>query len=168
MGDSDKTGLIDSFERQIARLERRIKVMKKLSERYSWIRLSILAAGTFSFFLTQNIASNWVAWAVLLSSFFGFVLIAHRHQQLKARVLRHIIWKDIKLRQIARMRLDWKNIPQSPSSQKDQEHPFELDLNMAGKHSLHQLIDASSTVESSNLLRSWLLTPELNPDALQT
>lgn len=168
MGDSGKLSLIDSFERQILRIERRIKVLKAQSERYSWIRLIILSAGAIFFFLAQNFSSNLAAWAVLATCFLGFTAIARFHQLIKTRTLRHTIWKEIKQRQIARMRLDWKNIPQSPQNSSSHAHPFELDLNMAGSQSIHQLIDTTSTIESSNLLRSWLLSPELNTTRLHS
>ncbi|NTW49021.1 MAG: hypothetical protein HGB19_04665 [Chlorobiales bacterium] len=168
MQSSVKADLVTSLERQIERLERRIKVMRAANERYSWIRLTILAVGVLFFFLTQQLTIELVSWGVLISFFLGFAAAAYFHRQLKTRLLRHTIWQNIKRSHIARMHLDWDNIPQSPATPSDREHAFELDLNMAGKRSVHQLIDTSSTLESSNRLRTWLLSPELDPDALRS
>jgi hypothetical protein len=95
MQSSVKADLVTSLERQIERLERRIKVMRAANERYSWIRLTILAVGVLFFFLTQHLTIELVSWGVLISFFLGFAAAAYFHRQLKTRLRRHTIWQNI-------------------------------------------------------------------------
>jgi DNA mismatch repair ATPase MutS len=63
----------------------------------------------------------------------------------------------MKISQLARMNLDWKNIPESNLHLSFSDLTFEDDLDMTGKRSLHQLIDISISNEGSQRLASWLL-----------
>ena len=69
----------------------------------------------------------------------------------------------IKLTQVARIRLNWESIPSPRFNDASQEHPFEIDLDITGRHSLHQLLDMTSSAEGSQRLREWLLAT--TPDA---
>src|SRR2546430_1799062 len=71
---------------------------------------------------------------------------------------------DIKQIQIARIRLDWDQIPHGDQSPPVSGHPFETDLDITGERSLHRLVDSAITKEGSHRLKSWLLTNE--PDVL--
>jgi ABC-type multidrug transport system fused ATPase/permease subunit len=62
----------------------------------------------------------------------------------------------IKQTHIARMRLDWENIPPVEDECKI-DHPFENDLQISGPRSLHQLINTCYSDEGRSRLHSWLL-----------
>ena len=70
-------------------------------------------------------------------------------------------WLEIKKDSLARINLDWENIPEHKIfSSKETEH-LELDLDLTGKYSLHRLIDSSKSREGSLLLRKLLIeTPQ--------
>jgi hypothetical protein len=61
------------------------------------------------------------------------------------------------------MTLDWPRIPLPPAVPPDPEHPFAADLNLIGERSLHQLLDTTMSREGSARLRTWLLSPNLEP-----
>jgi hypothetical protein len=83
-----------------------------------------------------------------------YIGAARRHRQIKESTNRHRIWLGIKRTHIARMDLDWEHIPAALPV----EHPIalEIDLDLVGDHSLHRLIDTSSSIEGAGRLRAWL------------
>jgi hypothetical protein len=67
-------------------------------------------------------------------------------------------------RQVARMKLDWKQIPPTVVSTSDPEHPFETDLDMTGERSILQLINTAVSQGGSQRLASWLLERNVDPN----
>ncbi len=55
------------------------------------------------------------------------------------------------------MDLDWKKIPGSILQLPLSDLPFEKDLDITGRRSIHQLIDISISREGSQRLANWLL-----------
>src|SRR4030095_11952711 len=64
----------------------------------------------------------------------------------------------------ARINLDWDHLPATDHSPAEQNHPFELDIDVTGERSLHRLLDTAVTREGSFRLKSWLLNKA--PDLL--
>lgn len=62
----------------------------------------------------------------------------------------------VKKTHIARMTLDWENIP-SVEDEREKDHPFENDLQISGPYSLHQLINTCYSDQGRARLRQWLL-----------
>ncbi len=75
----------------------------------------------------------------------------------RCRLLAHI-----KKTQIARIHLNWDAIPSAYAGDAVPEHPFELDLDITGSRSLHQLLNTAVSREGSQRLRDWLLTTTPN------
>jgi hypothetical protein len=73
----------------------------------------------------------------------------------------------IKHVQIARINLDWDQIPRSHQATVDTQHPFESDLDITGDRSLHRLLDTAVTKEGSNRLKSWLLNTSPSPEDIK-
>ncbi|GAC1566265.1 MAG: MutS family DNA mismatch repair protein [Ktedonobacteraceae bacterium] len=93
-----------------------------------------------------------------------FGIAIYFHQRLNRSISRFSALLRIKLTLVARIRLDWEHIlPARFTEEAKQEHPFEIDLDITGRHSLHQLLDTAISSEGSQLLRDWLLatTPDL-------
>lgn len=156
------------LERQIGRLERRLKGLRESSERYSKIRIAIIITGiVLSLGSIELAGDNAKGLAVVPGSvaLMVFTVTACLHRRVKRSIIRHEIWREIKIAQLARIRLDWSGIPLAPSTPRNTEHPFEIDLDITGEHSLHQLMDTAISQEGSGRLRSWLLTVE--PDRQQ-
>src|SRR5258705_11269768 len=77
---------------------------------------------------------------------------------------------NIKLIQVARIRLDWDQMPR-PDQTLDEsyagtDHPFEADLDITGLRSLHRLLDSAVTREGSHRLKSWLLNGTPDPQLI--
>jgi hypothetical protein len=81
---------------------------------------------------------------------------------------RHQLWLNIKSTQLARMNLDWEHIPEPPLKLPAQDHPFEVDLDITGKRSLHHLVDMAISREGSQRLRDWFLQICPDPHCIET
>ena len=140
-----------------------------MSERYSRIRIAIFLTGlvcSLAAVELMTIHPYRLAGAIGSVALIGFVSFAFLHGRVKKSIGRHEIWREIKMEQLARMRLDWKDIPSSGSRAQSTEHPFEIDLDITGERSLHRLMDTAGSLEGSARLREWLLAVEPNAEQI--
>ena len=78
------------------------------------------------------------------------------HQQLKFRLQRLGLWLTIKHDLLARLNLDWPNI-KSPAHDPPPHHPYALDLDLTGSHSLLALLDTTFSSNGHTRLQQWIL-----------
>jgi ABC-type multidrug transport system fused ATPase/permease subunit len=153
---------LQALENQIARLHRRLAYLNRRSNAYSWIRLAIFLSGLAISILVFLLFKGW--WFLIsgVSCIALYSSAAHFHRQIERSITRHTIWSQIKSTQIARIRLDWDRLPPVPSGA-PAGHPFALDLDITGEHSLHRLINTAVSHGGRQRLRDWLLqtTPEI-------
>ena len=127
------------------------------------MRVGIFFSGVLLSVLAYIFVGWWLLILCTIVTLVVFSVAVYFHQGLNRSITRHTILMRIKLSQVARMRLDWERIPPARIHDASQEHPFEIDLDITGRHSLHQLLDTASSVDGSQRLREWLL--ETIPDA---
>lgn len=151
------------LEREIRRLETRIKMLEPRSNRYSWIRVLIFFIGLGLSFVIWIAVGWWLALPLAVITMTAFGIIAYYHGRLERSVAMYTLWRHIKAVQIARMKLDWQHIPDAYAGPLREGHPFEYDLDITGKCSVHQLLNTAISREGSLLLCDWLLnlTPDL-------
>jgi len=147
---------LKTIKNQVRRLQKRIQDLQKISKQFSWYRLII-----FLLILFIGIPVFWVnhgaSYIFIGTVFLIFNIVAYFHRKIETSLKKHHIYLDIKKSHIARIELDWKNIPLSAHSHCDEQHPFEVDLDISGEKSLHQLIDISVSGSGSQRLKDWLL-----------
>lgn len=156
---------LKALSRQITRLQNRIQFLQRLNNRFSWYRLGIFFGGLGVAFLVYwfNVhLSWWVTGGMLVI----FNLVAWRHRRIERSLKKHQIWHEMKVSQRARILLDWSQIPAAPEFASTVNHPFEIDLNMTGPHSLQHLLDISITRSGSHRLRDWLLETQPQLDTI--
>ncbi len=150
---NDLSGLITKL------LERKEK-LKKLSWSYSKYRLSLLLAEVLIFFILFFMLSDTSALISVGVFLIAFAVLAHLHNRLDNGIKKLELWTKIKSTNLARMNLDWKNIPRilygHEENFDDRPGPVETDLNLAGDESLHQLINTGTSRQGRSLLRGWL------------
>ncbi|MFO7446830.1 MAG: hypothetical protein R6W90_10715 [Ignavibacteriaceae bacterium] len=153
---------IYELEQQVNRFTAYNERLKKLSKTFSWIRLGIFLSGvTFFlilFFFTSNIPAYFSA--VVFITAFGIAVM--KHNKIDFAIRKCLIWIKLKQSNIARIKIDWENIPYPVSILPDSSHPFESDLNICGRKSLLHLINVSVSEEGTLKLRE-LLTQQM-PD----
>lgn len=157
--DVVKQNRLRVLQNQIDRLQRRVEVLRRLSYRYSWLRLGaffggVLLAGT----VYEQAGVLWGAAALLLVLLL-FGLVVRQHRRIDRHIAQYTLWQQIKRAHIARATLDWQNIPPAIFTQPDFDHPFEPDLDLVGPVALHRLLDTCAAQGGSRLLRDWLAAP---------
>ncbi len=160
---NEKQARLKAIERQIQRLQRRVRVLDGQSNRLGWTRVGIFFIGALLSVLAYLLVGWWLLIICAAVTLVVFSIAVYFHQRLDRSIKRHSILMRIKLTQVARIRLDWERIPPPRFHDASQEHPFEIDLDITGRHSLHQLLDTASSAEGSSRLREWLLAT--TPDA---
>ncbi len=144
----------------IIKLNSKKDVLQKLSTKYSNYRLLVLVIEVISFFVLFFLWSDISALVSIATFLAVFAVIAHFHNKLDNGIKKFELWIKIKTVNLARLTLDWKNIPGIDyAAGDDLPHKLEsneIDLNLAGDESLHQLINTSSSLQAKSLLREWL------------
>ncbi len=164
---NEKQARLEAIERQIQRLQRRLRTLEGRSNRLGWIRVGIFFGGALLSVLAYFLVSWWLLLAGVAVTLVVFSIAVYFHQQLTRSISRHTVLQRIKMTQVARIQLDWERLPPSRFNQPEQEHPFEIDLDITGRHSLHQLLDTSVSSEGSQRLRDWLLSTAPNAQVVQ-
>ncbi len=155
------------LERIIARLDQKITHLETWHRQLSWTRLGIVICGLFVAILANFTLGNLAAWVVVGLIIISFVIAAKKHNRIEGSLQNHHIVHNIKKTHLARLQLDWPNIPPLPKSESDPTHPFENDINLSGDQSLLQLIDTTQSQQAGTRLKEWLLDPNLNIKHIQ-
>lgn len=163
----DSKSRLQRLENMIARLERRAKQLEAISKKY-WTarRVIFLCGGLVSLFLCRY-AGGIIGWTVAAVFLVGFFVVATYHRKVRESVSRNSLMVGIKQTQVARILLDWDQMPRDDDSSTEANHPFETDLDITGERSVHRLLDSAVTTEGSRRLRSWLLTTTPDPATIR-
>ncbi len=155
------------LERQIARVQRRRALLDRRSNRYSWVRVAIFFGGLLISAAAGFLAAWWIGVILVCVTLLAFAIVAHFHGKIERSLNRHTLWLHIKATHVARMRLDWQRIPAAPAFEPQGNHPFEIDLDITGPRSLHQLLNTAVSREGSQRLHAWLLATKPDLAALR-
>src|SRR5690606_17325086 len=112
------------------------------SQSFSRWRLGVFLTGAAITVVLYQMAWFHAGNAILLMFLIGFFTISWFHQRLKSRLRRLRLWIALKKHNLARLQLDWPNIP-ATGHQAPDHHPFALDLDLTGPHSLLALVDTT-------------------------
>jgi hypothetical protein len=137
--------------------------LQAFSQRYSWIRLGLLVlGGALVWFAAVQFGSAW-AWRAAFLFLLIFSLVAIAHRRLEAWIERLRIWQGLKTSYLARQKLAWEGIPGPAPASGLSDASLEVDLDLTGRHSLHQLLDIAISREGSQLLAGWLAQSDPDP-----
>lgn len=150
---------LHAIERQLQRLQRRIDQLDRRSNRYGWIRVGIFFAALLLGVCVGLLVVWWLGIVCFLLVMLIFSVVASYQQRVERSLTRHKVWLHLKTTEIARVQRDWHSIPDAYTPEQHSEHPFEADLDITGKHSLHRLLNTAISAEGTQRLREWLLTP---------
>ena len=147
------SGIIEKLNSKKARLQ-------NLSRSYSNYRLVIFLAAVVLFFVLFFAVSNLSALISAGVFLVVFSIVAHLHNKLDRGIEKLDLWIKIKTINVAKLNLDWRNIPYVSHTEEDKPSqkntPAEADLNLTGDKSLLQLINTGTSKQSKILLRGWL------------
>lgn len=157
MNASSKETRLRVLTRHIERLEREIQNLQEIDQRYFWVRLAVLVAGAPGTFLAYQTRQSYILLLVVLFFVAIFSVVVYLNRRVKYSLLRFGLSRDYFTGQVARIELDWKNIPPAPFSPPDAQHPFSTDLDLTGAQSLHHLLNTAVSNGGSKKLQQWLL-----------
>ncbi len=149
---------LHAIERQLQRLQRHIDQLDRRSNRYGWIRVGIFFAAVLLGVCVSFLVVWWLGIVCFLLVMLVFSIVASYQQRVERSLTRHKVWQHLKTTDIARIQRDWHDIPDAYTPEQRAEHPFETDLDITGKHSLHRLLNTAVSAEGTQRLREWLLT----------
>ncbi|MCL4263023.1 MAG: hypothetical protein KJ069_07395 [Anaerolineae bacterium] len=151
-----------ALENQVRRLAAVHKTKQERASQIIHFRLAafVLAAVVSGITFFEWGAMVWLP--VTAVAFIPFIALVIWHRQVDTAVTRLSLYHAIKQTHLARLSLDWENLPPPLPAPERLEHPFAIDLDLVGARSLHHLLDTAVTHEGSARLRDWLL--ETNPD----
>jgi len=120
----------------------------------------------FAAWLVSQTGDARLVWASIAVSVIAFVIVAFYHRRLDQWSEKHKIWKKIKSTQLARMKMDWDNIPLPALDSQPTRPALNADLDLTGSASLHHLMDTSVSAEGSKRLANWLAKSNLEPKTI--
>lgn len=128
-------------------------------------QLGVVLGGTLLALIAFRI-SPWPGWLIVLLTLGAWFLAWHAQRAMKASLQRYTLWLRIKNSHLARMQLDWEQIP-PVERQEETDHPFEKDLDISGPFSLHQLLNMAYSEGGRQRLRHWLLSTIPDPETMR-
>ena len=155
---------LKQIEYQIKRFKKRLNQLEQVSRRIGTIKAVILISGIILFFVSYFFLTPQFVIAVIILFPVTFGILTMFHNNIDKGIRKQKIWIDIKSTNLARIKIDWENLPSLRINKRNNSHPFESDLNITGEYSIHRLMDASVTSEGSMKLLEWLTctNPSLN------
>jgi len=137
-----------------------------VSQRFSRWRLSIFLMGAVTCVALYQHAWFHSGNIVLLIFLTVFFTTTWFHQRLKSRLHRLDLWMGIKKDLLARLQLDWPNM-HVQTHHPPPHHPYALDLDLTGPHSLLALLDTTFSSNGHTQLQSWVFQAnDPEPDGL--
>ncbi len=162
MSISKKQQLKERLTQQTDRICEIISKLDKASTQLSYIRLGYFLASVLALYLITKSGSDAFFFTSLFALSGGFIYLVARHKKVTHHhdQLSYLI--KLKKQHIARLELDWDQLPEREYSSDHSVHPFAGDFNIVGQFSLHHLTDTAVFEGGSNRLIDWLL--EEHPD----
>ncbi len=96
----------------------------------------------------------------------GFSAAVAWHEYIRSQMLRNLLFRQVNEQAIARLRRDWKGLPDTRVEVPPQHRAVAADLDLLGHASLFHLVCAAGTPLGIRVLRDWFLEPAA-PDEVQ-
>ena len=160
----DRTERRRALAHQIERLDRLIVPWKATSNRASWIRAGVVIVGFPAALAIGLRYAPSAGWGCLAVSVFLFVLAVIYHRRLERWIDTLTIWRDLRADQLARLTLNWEELPHFTAPELSVKSSLAFDLDLTGPRSLHHLLDTTLSREGSRLLADWLTQTHPDPD----
>ena len=155
------------FEQHCVRIDRNIEQLKELSTKFTWARSVVFFLGLGYALFSTGFINDYIYFFGIISFIVGFIVLVDRHQKVHQTIDKFGHLRKAKQTHIARLELNWAEIPERYSTVDIKEHAFANDLDILGEYSLHQLVDTAIYEGSSDRLVSWLLTESPNREEIK-
>jgi hypothetical protein len=153
-----KDNRVRAMEGKARRLERRLIGLQRVTDRFSLVRLLVFLSGAAVSGIGLLLSGFPLFVLLFVLTAIGFVVAVVFHRRVENSLARHRAWLAWTRTQVARMRLDWDQLPPARTPGNRHRQPLELDFDLIGERSLHRLLDTAVSAEGSERLRHWLHT----------
>jgi len=167
MKDQMKDDQTISLTRLIRLLNMKIQQAEAANRQLIRLRILVFSFGLLfipAALFQTSLRTLW--YALILTCLVLFVFLVIRHERLRGEIRRLWQWRKIKETHLARIRLDWDQLPMKNYAVPPQ-HPYARDLDIIGEHSLLQLLDTTTSTRGTRFLMDWLLYPKESPGDLK-
>ncbi|SMO80796.1 MutS family DNA mismatch repair protein [Gracilimonas mengyeensis] len=155
------------YERHCRRIDHHVEKFRECSTKFSWARGVVFFVILAFVFFTADLLNDYVWTAGLIAGIAGFIYLVSRHYKVHQAIEKLGHLKKIKQEHIARMELEWEEIPELKITPELDDHAYADDLNIIGKRSLHRLLDTSVYKGGSQILLDWLTNTEPKESAVK-
>ncbi|MES3019088.1 MAG: DNA mismatch repair protein MutS [Bacteroidota bacterium] len=133
----------------------RVREYESLINRYSVLRLVIIAAGLFFFYQSLKFEGSWLPVLVFFSVIFSFSLLVRKQNAFEKKRNYYRDLAKVYSNEIESIN-SRKNMYSDGSEWEDDFHPYTSDLDIFGRGSLFELVNRCSTVLGNAKLAEWL------------
>lgn len=156
---------LQSWDRRLQKIDHRRAALARRSEGLSRARLATFV-GTVTLSLVAGAGSDApLEWAVAAVGFVVFAVLVRLQARIERARARWNTWRQLQLRQRARVGLQWDELMEPTHDPVESTHPFAHDLDLVGKRSVLRLIDTAVSSGGRRRLLDWFLVSE--PDLAQ-
>lgn len=152
----------NSIRKNIVLLEK----TERTASNIAWLRFSVFLGGVTIFFTLFFLSYKDFAAAAAVIFALIFIIVSVRQSLVLNLVKKYKLWLQIKKTHLARINLDWNNIPPVKDFRDEEISPFESDLDLTGEKSIHRLIDQSKSFEGSRYLKNLLVHHSLDKEKI--
>ncbi|WP_305982332.1 MutS-related protein [Roseivirga thermotolerans] len=145
------------FQNRLEKFQSRQQLIKKKASTYSWLRIGsfILYLIGFVYLADRGHAEVMVYISLAFVVLYLYLLKKHEGLKRELRLLDNLV--DINSDELSRMRFEFSHLDDGAIFF-EPNHPYHIDLDIFGRHSLYQLINRTSSVYGSKTLAGWLST----------
>lgn len=146
--------MIEKFESQINQHQVKLTKIEKISSWLSWLRaiLFLGLAGSVIYYFNSD-QPLVIGLALVIGAGFYFAVIRHKQSETLRIFTQTII--DLNREEIKKCNLDIHDFDSGEEFIED-NHPYQIDLDIFGKHSVYQLINRCEIEDSKKKLAEWL------------
>src|SRR6267142_6063502 len=119
----DSANRLKHRESMVARLTRRAEQLEEVSNKYWTARRVIFICGALLSLFACRYAGQTVAWVLAVAFVVGFWVISVYHRQVRDSIARNALMLKLKQVQVARIRLDWDQLPPTLQAPPEPGHP---------------------------------------------
>ncbi len=151
-----QTSRFQEIENEVRRFQKRLDKLESKSRNLGSVKAVVLLTGLIAFFISFFYLSTLTVIIITAVFLICLGILTMFHNKIDKGLKKHRIWIGIKQTNLARVKIDWENLPLRRNERANTQHPFEFDLNISGEYSIHRLMDSSLTKEGSLRLLKWL------------
>ena len=146
------------FKEQESLFTREANTLDRKYQRLSLVRILSFTAALILLFYLANARLDWAVGLLVILFPILFVFLIYRHKKIKFSRDISRLQATINTEELDRLQNKLKAFPDGLQYFKPL-HPYHLDLDIFGPHSLFQLVNRTATLSGEQLLARWLSQP---------